>query len=152
MQNLSCGSQPGSLVAAIPMKNILIIEDNPVHQRLMENELRGDYELDFAADGQTAQAYLKGEQPLKFDLLVLDSLIPARPGEQPNSEEAIEILKNADASPAVVVVSGSPTDDLRQEFLRFGVRRIFEKPFSLTEFREYIDALLRATEDEQSSV
>ncbi|HEY0174090.1 MAG TPA: response regulator [Pyrinomonadaceae bacterium] len=146
MQNLSSDTQPGSSLAVMPTKHILIIEDNPVHQRLMENELRGDYELAFAADGQTAQAYLKDGLPLKFDLLVLDSLIPARPGEQPNSAEAIEILKNAGAGPAVVVVSGSPTDDLRAEFRRFGVSRIFEKPFSLTEFREYIDALLRETE------
>jgi CheY-like chemotaxis protein len=146
MQNLASDVQPGSLANIIPMKNILIIEDNPVHQRLMENELRDEYELAFAADGQTAQAYLTGHSSLKFDLLVLDSLIPARPGDQPNSEEAIEILRNAGTGPAVVVVSGSPTDDLKSEFRRFGVRRVFEKPFSLTEFREYVDSLLSETE------
>lgn len=146
MQNLSWGTQPSSSSAIMPMKYILIVEDNPVHQRLMENELRGAYELAFAADGQSAQEYLKDERPLNFDLLVLDSLIPARPGELPSSEEAIEILKNAGAGPAVVVVSGTPTDALKSEFRRFGVRRIFEKPFSLTEFREYIDALLSETE------
>lgn len=145
MQNLSLDLQSGSLAPVIPMKNILIVEDNPVHQRLMENELRDEYELTFAADGQTAQAYLAGDPSSKFDLLVLDSLIPARPGDQPNSEVAIGILRNAGNGPAVVVVSGSPTDDLKSEFRQFGVRRVFEKPFSLTEFREYIESLLRET-------
>jgi DNA-binding response OmpR family regulator len=142
MQNLSPHTQPGIPVAMTPMKRILIIEDNSVHQRLMENELRDTYEVTLAADGQTAQAYLSGDQSLPFELVVLDSLIPARPGDLPSSEEAVKLLSNVGAGHTVVVVSGSPTDRLKSEFNAFGVKRIFEKPFSLAEFRAYIDSLI----------
>jgi CheY-like chemotaxis protein len=142
MQNLSQHVHAGISVAMTPMKRILIIEDNSVHQRLMENELRANYEVTLAADGQTALAYLSGEQSLTFDLVVLDSLIPARAGELPSSDEAVKLLSNVGEGHTVVVVSGSPTDRLKSEFKAFGVKRIFEKPFSLTEFRAYVDSLI----------
>lgn len=146
MQNLSADTSTNSPAVFPPPKRILIIEDNPVHQRLMANELRADYDLAFAADAQAAKAYLDGDRLLKFDLLILDSLIPPRPGEQPSSTEAIRILRNASDGPAIVVVSASPTDELKSQFRQFGVKRIFEKPFSLTEFRDYVDSLLSGTE------
>lgn len=146
MQNLSADTGTNSPTVIPPPKRILIIEDNPVHQRLMANVLRADYELAFAADAQAAKVHLDGGRLLKFDLLILDSLIPPRPGEQPSSQEAIRILSNAGGGPAIVVVSGSPTNELKSQFNQFKVRRIFEKPFSLAEFRDYVDSLLGDTE------
>jgi CheY-like chemotaxis protein len=128
-----------------PYRRILIVEDNPVHRRLMENELRADYELAFAADSETALGYLK-DPSSTFALVVLDSLIPARPSELPSTEEAMKVLDMAPPRSIVVVVSGSSTDQLRTQLMRFDVKRIFEKPFSLSEFRAYVDSLFPNTE------
>ena len=129
-------------IPARTMKRVLIIEDNPVHRRLMESELKGEYDLSFAADSQTALAYLDGDQAASIDLVVLDLFIPERVGEVANSEEAIKILRSLQKGPTVVIISGSPTEALRSQLDRLEIKRIFEKPFSLTEFREYIDLIL----------
>lgn len=123
-----------------PPKRILIIEDNPVHRRLMENELRPNYELSFAADSQTALGYIH-DKFLAFDLVVLDSLIPSRPGELATIDEALKILNEAPMGSIVVVVSGTPTEHLKQQLANFKVKRVFEKPFSLTKFQEYVNSL-----------
>ena len=147
MYNLSQDRQNGVPVLARALKRVLIIEDNPVHRRLMENELQGEYDLVFAADSQTALAYLGSPQATSFDLIVLDLFIPERIGELPNSDEAMKILSSSRRGPAVVLISGSPTEALRSQFGQLEIKRIFEKPFSLTEFREYIDSLLRESDD-----
>lgn len=128
-----------------PRKRVLIVEDNAVHRRLMENELRRDYDLVLAFDSQTAEAHLTSGPA--FDLVILDLLIPRRHGELATASESVRILRQSTAGPAVVVVSGSPTEHLRLQLEKLGVRRIFEKPFSLTEFRDYVESLLRTAQD-----
>jgi len=143
MDNISSHVSVPALIPLHSDRRILIVEDNPVHRRLMENELRANYELAFAADSETALGYLR-DPTATFDLVVLDSLIPSRPGELPTTEEAMKILGMAPHS-IVVVVSGSSTDQLRKKLTQFDVKRIFEKPFSLSEFRAYVDSLFSAT-------
>lgn len=133
------------------MKRILIIEDNPVHSRLMGHELRSGYDLVFAADSGTALAYLSGDRASHFDLVILDSLIPKRAGELPSVDEAIRIMRDFGGGLSVVLVSGNPTEHLRREFERRGVKRVFGKPFSLTEFRAFVDRILGEDVDEQDS-
>lgn len=129
-----------------PRKRILIVEDNAVHRRLMENELRRDYDLVLAADSQTAEAHLISAPA--FDLVVLDLSIPRRQGELANADESVRILHQSKVgAPVVVVVSGSPTEHLRMQLEDLGVERIFEKPFSLTEFSDYVESLLSAAQD-----
>jgi CheY-like chemotaxis protein len=128
-----------------PRKRVLIVEDNAVHRRLMENELRRDYDLVLAVDSQTAEAHLTADPA--FDLVILDLLIPRRQGELATADESVRILRQSKVGTAVVVVvSGSPTEHLRLQLEELRVQRIFEKPFSLTEFRDYIESLLGTTQ------
>jgi len=145
MNDLSVQTNSMSPIPPNPLKRILIIEDNPVHRRLMENELRSNYELSFAADSQTALGYIR-DKYLSFDLVVLDSLIPPRPGELATIDEALKILSEAMGS-IVVVVSGTNTELLKQQLARFNVKRVFEKPFSLTKFQEYVNSLFSENEE-----
>lgn len=132
-------------------KRILIVEDDPVHRRLMENALQQRYELDFAPDSQSALAHLVEGRPSAYDLVVVDLRIPARMGEQATTEEGCKILrtlqKNGVLSPIVLVVSGNMIDRTRRQVEDLGVQKIFEKPFSLREFREFVDSLFSAAKD-----
>jgi hypothetical protein len=96
--------------------------------------------LSFAGDSQTALSYLS-DPSLSFDLVVLDSLIPPRPCELATLDEAMKILNTAPSRSIVVVVSGTATERLKKQLETFDVKRIFEKPFSLVEFQEYVDSL-----------
>jgi hypothetical protein len=53
----------------------------------------------------------------------------------------MKILNTAPSRSIVVVVSGTATERLKKQLETFDVKRIFEKPFSLVEFQEYVDSL-----------
>ena len=59
-------------------EKILIVEDNPLHMRLMEMTLRGkNYTLLKAADGEEALDIAQREQP---DLIIMDIRLPGMNG------------------------------------------------------------------------
>src|SRR5215831_19458005 len=134
-------------------KWILIIEDDPVHRRLMESELQQRYALDFAADSEGALTHLEGDQFPTYDLVVVDLRLPERAGEPAKTEEGFRILralqKECVCIPIVFVILDNLVDRIRKQIEALKVRRIFEKPFSLREFREAIDTLLSGVEDKE---
>ena len=127
---------------------ILIIEDTRVHRELMKYELQDHYKLHFAYDSQMAQKYLNENS---YDLVIIDTFLPPQPEELPQSGEGLRILQEIRAlashvpvekTPAkILVVSAYLGDEERREIKASGVEKIFEKPFSLDEFKEYIDHL-----------
>jgi CheY-like chemotaxis protein len=132
-------------------RRIFIVEDNPLHRALMEDALSERYELELVADSVTALTRLGGKKWQAYDLVVVDLRLPARPGEPPTPEEGKRILEmlqaeSMGAPPVVLVVSGDLIGQARAQLAKLGARRVFEKPFSLIEFREYIDAMFDGRE------
>ncbi len=77
------------------------------------------------------------ENPDRFDLFITDLNMPGSSG----LSVAVEVLKLRPNMP-VVLTSGHITDELRQQALHLGVRRVLYKPNTLAEFSEEISQLL----------
>jgi DNA-binding NtrC family response regulator len=126
-------------------KRILIVEDDPVHRRLLEEELRQKYDLEFAADSKSA-LQLIDRSLSDYHLVIVDLRIPPQTGALPSADEGFKILQTIQKShsrlPIVLVTSGSLIDRLSKQVMTLGVKKIFEKPFFLDEFRDFIDSLL----------
>ena len=65
-------------MTATRKERVLIVDDEPVNQELLEAFLIGcDYDLDFAADGAEALEKVKSFEP---DLILLDVMMPKASG------------------------------------------------------------------------
>jgi CheY-like chemotaxis protein len=125
-------------------KSILVVDDNPIHRGLVEQELKRRFTLTLAADRDTATSRV-AEKVDPFDLVILDSSIPQKEGDEPTREESLLLLgelRRSYQAPVILVVSGPVNDRLRANFERLGVVEIFEKPFSLVELGECVNKLL----------
>src|SRR5262249_31334851 len=110
---------------------------------LIVSELqKGGNEVEFAADALTALVYLRGKR--KFDVVVVDSPVSKIFGEDAVPQD-FEVLQEATKNSIVIVVSGSLTDERRQQVKKWGAAEVFAKPFSLRRFHRHIDQLLAHT-------
>ncbi len=124
---------------------ILIIEDDPTHRRLMQSELQR-YSLEFADTSASALEHLKMDAP--YDLVIVDQRLPERPGGRATTDEGVRILEvlqhEASGRQQVILVISSYVDErVLKQAKAAKVKRIFEKPFALNAFRDFVDSLLQ---------
>ncbi|MFN8494247.1 MAG: response regulator [Caldilineaceae bacterium] len=132
-------------------KRILIVEDDPLHMKLLKDELIDEYELDFAGDSQSALDYLNEESAPSYNMVIIDLRLPRNLGELPLPDEGFRILdalhEQPQLSPTILVVSGNLIERTKKRAQAYGVKQIFEKPFSLKTLRKYIDLLAGSGND-----
>lgn len=116
---------------------ILVIEDEPGIVDFLERGLRSyGFDVESAPDGESgAEQALDG----KFDLVVLDIMLPRRSGL-----EVLEELHRARPSLPVVVLTARGGVEDRVAGLDAGAIDYLTKPFSLTELAARIRAQLRS--------
>lgn len=141
-------------------KRVLIIEDDPLHRKLLIDEFENlDLRLDIASNSDMALTYLRHGEPSTYDVVIVDLRIPKSLGEMPSVEEGFRILQNLDAdktaSQIVVVTSGNLIDGIRKKLRNIDVNRVFEKPFPPSEIAGYIteifpDIKIEKGENEQN--
>jgi CheY-like chemotaxis protein len=107
-------------------KHILVVDDEEFVRLLVGQILgRSGYEVDFAADGDTALARIAARRP---DLVILDLMMPGM-----NGWTVLERLRARGDMPPVVVLTGHGNYDLFTRVVREGVAGYISKPFSLDE-------------------
>lgn len=120
------------------MSRILIIDDDPSILTLFEQYLKSaGYAVTTAPDGQTG---LKLLDQRSFDLIITDILMP----EMDGLELLLELRKNWKNIPVIAVSGGmkiQPVNFLPQA-KKFGAKRIFEKPVTLSELLQAVQKLL----------
>jgi DNA-binding response OmpR family regulator len=133
-------------------KRILIIENDPVHRRLIESALRQRYELDLTEDSESALERLRGSISFAYDLVIVNLRLPAKVGKPASTEEGFRILQFLQdcLCPSVLVFGGHLGDRTRKHIEALGVKQIFEKPFSMKIFRASIDVLLSKAEGKKT--
>lgn len=121
----------------MPMKKILIIEDNEAMGKTLVDELsRAGFSPTRTVDAyQGQQAVLR----LKPDLIILDLMLPAGNG--------IELLRNLRASfqtqnLPVVIVTSYQDAEVQKEAETIGVQGYFNKPFDNAELIQKIKVIL----------
>ncbi len=112
---------------------VLIIDDEPVMQRLMVRALR-DHETVVKDDAREALALLAGGE--QFDLILCDLNLPGMNGMQFQAA-----LTPAQADRLLFVTGGALTDESRQFLSRTGVR-VLTKPVEMKQLRAAVTAML----------
>ena len=127
----------------MPEKIIFIIEDEPSIAEVVTLYLRrAGYQVQAAADGQTAQAMLEKQLP---DLVVLDLMLPGRDGL-----EVLRTVRRRRLTVPVLVLTARDAVEDRVLGLDSGADDYLVKPFAFPELLARIRALLRRGRAESS--
>jgi DNA-binding response OmpR family regulator len=113
---------------------VLVIEDDVKVGRLLEQILREEgYEVEWAQDGQEGISMgLEG----RYDLILLDYMLPTRSGPQ----VAQELRANGRTTPILMLTARDAPEDIRL-CLSSGVNDYLTKPFRFDDLLEKIGTL-----------
>lgn len=103
---------------------ILIVEDNPANAQLVMDLLQGwGYTY---KDVNTAEAAIESLESEHFDVLLLDMVLPGKPGY-----ELIPKIKKISSEIYIVVMTGQDDPVLERKVRDLGVDDYLHKPFPI---------------------
>lgn len=118
------------------MTRLLVVEDEPGIALGLEDDLRLEgYDVEVARDGISATKLALEE---KFDLILLDVMLPGRNG----FEVCREIRRRGVSSPIIMLTAKSQEEE-KVMGLELGADDYMTKPFSPAELRARIKSVLR---------
>jgi DNA-binding response OmpR family regulator len=127
------------------MTTILVVEDDPGIALGLEDDLKLEgYDVEVARDGETA---LRRANERRFDLIVLDIMLPRKDGFQVCRE-----LRRADMNAPIIMLTAKTQEAEKVLGLEMGADDYVTKPFSPIELRARIKAVLRRTSGEAPQV
>ena len=146
---VSSGQSNRSVESAIRNKvksmRILIVEDERRLSNIIKKGFIEDgFAVDQAFDGEEGQYLAESEQ---YDLIVLDIMLPKVDGLQ----ICRELRKKNIKTPVLILTAKSTTED-KVAGLDSGADDYLTKPFSFTEFRSRVHALIRRSHQETAPV
>lgn len=117
------------------MNKILIIEDEDNIRKIIAYDLKRDYELSEAADGETALTMALNEH---FDVLIIDWMIPRLSGL-----ELVRCLRKKNIDSIMIMLTAKDDEaDILQAFEE-GVDDYITKPFSPRELVARVNAHIK---------
>jgi DNA-binding response OmpR family regulator len=119
------------------MKNILLIDDDEIIQRVLYKILQQDgYNVVFGVDGKDGQQKL---EMMKFDLVISDIMMPYLNG----FEFIQEVKKHPNTSSSKIVVISSITHEASiKDSMNLGVDLYVPKPIVIDKFLEQIRTII----------
>ena len=136
------------------MKNlsILVVDDDPVIRRLLEQRLvKENYEVVVANDGYQAESLLEQRS---FDVILTDLMMPGGIG----GIEVLEIAKNLHPDTEVVLITAHSSVGTAVEAMKKGAVDYLEKPINFDELFLRLDkianlkTILRSASDLQQAM
>jgi CheY-like chemotaxis protein len=110
---------------------VLLVEDEPIHQAIALKLLSPTHEVDIASSGQEA---IKKCQDKPYDLVLMDICLPDMDGRH-----ATKLIRRAHASDlAIIALSNMPVSD--DELRQTGFDGQLGKPLNQDAFRQYLQA------------
>lgn len=135
------------MAAAPEAARILIVDDEPVNLKVLEDHLRlQGYEVEKAGSGSRALEIIQGGQ--KFDLIILDIMMPKMSGYQVCQK--IRESYPPSSLPIVLLTAKNRVADLVEGF-RAGANDYIAKPFSRDELLSRIRTHLNLNRIHQAS-
>ncbi|GAB4444501.1 MAG: response regulator transcription factor [Chloroflexi bacterium OHK40] len=126
-------------------KRILLVEDEPGLVMTLTDRLRGEgYQVETAGDGVTGLARALGES---YDLIILDVMLPQRNG----FDVCRDLRQQRNQTPVMMLTARGQVVD-RVIGLKLGADDYLCKPFEMLELLARVEALLRRTPAEPSSL
>lgn len=125
-------------MTATRKERVLIVDDEPVNQELLEAFLIGcDYDLDFAADGAEALEKVKSFEP---DLILLDVMMPKTSGF-----EVCEQIKGNPETAGIMVLMVTALGELGdvERAVKVGCDDYLSKPVNKAELLKRVENMLK---------
>ena len=127
------------------MTSILVVEDDPAIALGLEDDLKLEgYDVEVARDGETALARARER---RFDLIVLDLMLPHKDGYQVCRE-----LRHGGMDAPIIMLTARTQEAEKVLGLEMGADDYVTKPFSPIELRARIKAVLRRTSRDAPAV
>jgi CheY-like chemotaxis protein len=125
---------------------ILIVEDNPVNQRLALRLLaRSGYPVDVASNGAEAvELFAK----LRHELIFMDAQMPEMDGYQ--ATQAIRLMETGPPRAVIVALTALATAGDRERCLDAGMDDYLPKPFQFVTFYEALERWLLLVEQRRN--
>jgi DNA-binding response OmpR family regulator len=128
-----------------PPRRILVVEDEPDIRLLSAEVLKNaGYEVDTAEDGKAGWEALHAVRhaPENYALLITDHDMPGLSGL-----DLVKKLRAAHMALPVIVATGTlPTEDLMNRYPWLEPVATLDKPYSIEQLLETVEALLRSTD------
>lgn len=120
------------------MKNILVLDDDPVTLEIVKTELDDlkEYKVLLASNGVEGLEILNST---KIDIIITDILMPEFDGVQ-----LISYLKENHIDIPVLVITSVKDTDLIDQIINLGITNIFKKPIDFTDMKKKIDISVKA--------
>jgi two-component system phosphate regulon response regulator OmpR len=135
---------PEASIEVSTLAHVLMVDDDDRIRRLVQRYLVGQgFRVSATADARAARAVLGG---LKFDVLVLDIMMPGEDGLS-----LLTALREQGLEVPVLMLSARGATADRIEGLRAGADDYLSKPFEPEELVLRLKALLKRTRGEQAS-
>ena len=126
-----------------PFAKILVVDDEPLNLRLVENHLEGmNYELLFYQDGNQALESLNLDDP---DLILLDLMMPGVDGY-----EVIKVIRSnyLQSQLPIIVITANQQEHVTRKSIQLGANDYLIKPYSAEELRVRINSQLRISKQQ----
>ena len=118
---------------------LLLVDDNPLNQRLMEVMLRKDYEITIANNGQEAVELFSRS---RFDAVLMDIMMPIMDGFEATAKiREFEATNGIEQRTPIVAITGNSFDNDRQKCLDCGMDEYLTKPFVVDELHSALRRL-----------
>jgi two-component system alkaline phosphatase synthesis response regulator PhoP len=127
------------------MRTVLIVDDNPVMLRGLEDnfELRG-YRVKTARDGEQGLNITINERP---NLIILDIVLP-----KINGYEMCSLIRKRNLDMPIIMLSGKNHESDIVRGLTLGADDYITKPFSIRELLARAEAFMRRTKEREPAV
>ncbi len=109
---------------------VMVVEDDPFTQKLIQNTIKGNHELYMSADGQGAIMTYVNKAP---DILFLDIGLPDIDGH-----EVLKKLFKIDPDAYVVMFSGNGDKENVMKAIELGAKGFVGKPFTKDKIFQYV--------------
>lgn len=110
---------------------IMVVEDDPFSQKLVQNALKNKYDLSISGDGTGALMSYVNKAP---DILFLDIGLP-----DINGHEVLQKLFKLDPDAFVVMFSGNGDKENVMRAIQLGAKGFVAKPFTQEKLLQYIE-------------
>jgi|GEM_PF-2431973 CheY-like chemotaxis protein len=106
--------------------NILVAEDDTIHQKIAYRNLSGRHKIDIANNGREAVEYC---QKKVYDLILMDLQMPILDGQK----AVIEIMQLKNPAPIIIGLTNKPLGHEKKQMLQQGFNGFIEKPLNMDE-------------------